>query len=393
MHPTPTAIQNLIVLGDSLSDIGIKRTSPAGVFARAANLMRTNEVGRYSDGKNWTDFVVEWMGGQSLIGTSKDDTENLTKGHRALTAVQSNVLGSHVGQGLPVRYANYAEGGAIAGSDYSPAGLGHLKDQFNRYINARLTLLGEDIQVEGTPSKKRPWRKTYTLADTADHEYSGQTLHVVWIGLNDLITAKRPCPDGKKPKAGTGIEPLITEIWELVNLIPNSLPTNPAHEHFILVDLPSPLVSVRFQDMVADNGEESARQAVDNVRKFNLALKQLATNWPPPGAKPTDGPGANPANISFVAMSDWMQFVSDHAGDFHLTPLAQEHGPVVYLGQQDTLPPKLRRAMTTSDLAHPTAAVYELIGRQIVDVMLNAYTLGKLDRTSWQAIRPFATIK
>ncbi|GAB2507570.1 hypothetical protein [Nocardia heshunensis] len=60
----PIPIQNLVVLGDSLSDIGIKRESPAGMFARALGKMRTNEVGRYSDGKNWTDFVVEWIGGQ-----------------------------------------------------------------------------------------------------------------------------------------------------------------------------------------------------------------------------------------------------------------------------------------------------------------------------------------
>lgn len=48
----PTTFQNLIVLGDSLSDIGIKRETPAGMFARAAGMMRTNEAGRYRDGKN-----------------------------------------------------------------------------------------------------------------------------------------------------------------------------------------------------------------------------------------------------------------------------------------------------------------------------------------------------
>lgn len=378
MHPAPTPVQNLIVLGDSLSDIGIKRTAPAGMFARAAGLMRTNEVGRYSDGKNWTDFVVEWMGGGSLIGADKDETESLTKVHRSLTEVQSNVVGSNAGNLLPVRYANYAEGGAIASCDWSPTGLGYLKTQVEAYIKARQALLHKDTQA--------------VLDGTAHDQYSGQTLHIIWIGLNDLITAKRPCPDNpKKEKAGTGVEPMVAEICRLVNLIPSSFPTNPAHEHFLLIDLPSPLVSVRFQDKVADKGEGAADQVVHNVAKFNAALQHLATHWPRPGRD--DGPGATPANISFVAMSDWMDFVSHHAENFDLTPLAQEHGPVVYQGQEDPLVPKLRRALTTSDLAHPTEAVYELIARRIIDAVLNGYTLGKLNRTTWQELRPYRTIQ
>ncbi|MFI2473354.1 SGNH/GDSL hydrolase family protein [Nocardia xishanensis] len=377
MHPAPTPIQNLIVLGDSLSDIGIKRTAPAGRFARAAGLMRTNEVGRYSDGKNWTDFLVEWMGGTSLIGANKDETESLTKVHRTLTGVQSNIIGSNAGSLPPVRYANYAEGGAVAASDWSPAGLGYLKTQVDAYIKARRALLAGDTQA--------------VLDGTAQDQYTGHTLHVIWIGLNDLVTAERPCPENpKKAKAGTGVEPMVDEIRRLVNRIPSSFPTNPAHEHFLLIDLPSPLVSVRYQDKVADKGEDAAADVVRNVAEFNAALHNLATHWPPPGE--SEGPGANPANISFVAMSDWMDFVSQHAENFELTPIAQEHGPVVYQGRQDPLVPKLRRALTTSDLAHPTEAVYQLIARKIVDVVLNGYTLGKLNPASWGDIRPFRTI-
>ncbi|MET9485540.1 SGNH/GDSL hydrolase family protein [Nocardia sp. NPDC006630] len=377
----PTAIQNLIVLGDSLSDIGIKREAPSGMFARAAGMMRTNEVGRYSDGKNWADFLVEWMGGESLIREDRNRTEEATAPHRTLSD-SSAVLGTHTGNLAPVRYANYAEGGAIAASDWKPkaGALGYLKDQVAAYIKARRALMA--------PTKA-------VMAGTAQDQFTGPTLHIIWIGLNDLITAERPVPDnlsGRVDKPGTGVGPLIEEIYQLVNSIPNSFPTNPGNEHFILIDLPSPLVSVRFQDKAADKGDAAVEKAVKNVAKFNDALGYLATHWPPPGPGPHDGPGATPGNISLVRMSDWMQVVADGATTFQLTPLAQEHGPVPYLGMRDATPAALRRALTTSDLAHPTQAVYELIARQITDVLVANYTLGKLNRQSWPEKRPFPTV-
>ncbi|GAB2507564.1 hypothetical protein [Nocardia heshunensis] len=115
-------------------------------------------------------------------------------------------------------------------------------------------------------------------------QFPGATLHILWIGLNDLITAERPVPDSGAAKPGTGIGP-------------------------------------------------------------------------------KDGPGATPANISFVQMDQFMQHVSTHQAAFQLTPLAQDHGPVPYLGMVDRTAPAIRRALTTSDLAHPTQAVYELIAR------------------------------
>ncbi|MEC3916514.1 SGNH/GDSL hydrolase family protein [Nocardia sp. CDC160] len=370
----PTAIQNLVILGDSLSDIGIKREAPAGMFARAAGMMRTNEVGRYSDGKNWTDFLVEWIGGQPLIRANKKETEDATAPHRKLTT-DSLVLGTTVNAlPFPVRYANYAEGGAVAADDTADKGgaLGHLRAQVEKYIAARRAM-----QADPPPAAR----------GLAQDQYPGPTLHIIWIGLNDLVTAARPVPDSTTEKPGTGIGPMIRDIRSLVNLIPNSLPTNPALEHFLLIDLPSPMVSVRYQDKAIDKGEASVEQVVKNVAKFNDALSYLAGHWPAPG--PKDGPGANPANIGFVPMSQFMQYVSDHQQAFELTPLAQEHGPVPYLGMTDTTPRALRRALTTSDLAHPTQAVYELIARQIVDVLIPKYSVGRLNQQSWPALRPY----
>ncbi|MGW4242268.1 SGNH/GDSL hydrolase family protein [Nocardia sp. NPDC004722] len=370
----PVPIQNLVILGDSLSDIGIKRESPAGMFARAVGKMRTNEVGRYSDGKNWTDFVVEWIGGQSLIRASRKETEDATAPHRQLTS-DSLVLGSTSNATrFPVFYANYAEGGAVAADDTADkaGGLGHLRPQVEKYIAARRAMLNNPPPAAQGMSQ---------------NEYPGATLHILWIGLNDLITAGRPVPDDNSAKSGTGIGPIIRDICSLVNLIPSSLPTNPSLEHFVLVDLPSPLVSVRFQDKAADKGDASVEQAVKNVAKFNDALQYLAGHWPAPG--PKDGPGATPANITFVPMSQFMQHVSDNAAAFQLTRLAQDHGPVPYLGMADATPPAIRRALTTSDLAHPTQAVYELIAREIVDVVVPKYSVGRLNQQSWPALRPY----
>ncbi|MEV6069392.1 SGNH/GDSL hydrolase family protein [Nocardia sp. NPDC052001] len=362
----PTAIQNLVVLGDSLSDIGIKREAPAGMFARAAGMMRTNEVGRYSDGKNWADYLIEWIGGEPLIRGDKKNTEYATAPHRTLTT-DSLVLRTNFGDLAPVKYANYAEGGAIAASDWKPkaGALGYLKEQVSSYINARRKLIEQN-------------------------QFTGHTLHVIWIGLNDLITAKRPVPDNPGPTdaAGTGVRPLVREINDLVNEICDSFPTNPSFEHFVLIDLPSPLVSIRFQDKAADKGEDSVAKAVANVQAFNTALRQLATHWVPP----KDGLGAFAPNISFVRIADWMQVVSNNPQQFNLTPLAQDHGPVLYLGMQDPTPPAIRRALTTSDLAHPTQAVYELIARQIADTLVPNYRIGTLTTTSWPERRPFPTI-
>ncbi|WP_280395831.1 hypothetical protein, partial [Nocardia brasiliensis] len=81
----PTAVQNLIVLGDSLSDVGNKREAPTGLFARALKAMRTNEIGRFSDGKNWTDFLVEWTGADPLVRGDKDATDSATLPPRTQT--------------------------------------------------------------------------------------------------------------------------------------------------------------------------------------------------------------------------------------------------------------------------------------------------------------------
>jgi hypothetical protein len=374
----PIALQNLIILGDSLSDIGIKREAPTGMFARAAGAMRTNEIGRYSDGRNWTDFLIEWAGADSLVHADPKATKDASKRHLSLTT-HALLLGTQTSTNPPMRYANYAEGGAVAASDWHPMGgaLGYLSEQVVKYIEARKAL---------------------------GAQFNGDTMHIVWIGLNDIVTAERSegitMSSADEPvyvvgrfennRAGTGITPIVEEIKSLIDRISNAFPDSRDRDHFLLITLPSPTISVRFKDQLADGKKKVVDRFEKNTVRFNELLEFIATYWP---HDVDEGPpGANPANISLVRMHDWMKYVAGNAKAFQLTELAQQPGvPVLYRGQQDTVvPPAIRRCLTTSDLAHPTEAVYEIIARKIADDLLAKYTLGRLDPKSWPALQPYS---
>ncbi|WP_280432491.1 SGNH/GDSL hydrolase family protein [Nocardia brasiliensis] len=372
----PTAVQNLIVLGDSLSDVGNKREAPTGLFARALKAMRTNEIGRFSDGKNWTDFLVEWTGAGPLVRGGKDAAESATLPHRSLTT-RSMLLKTDTNANPPLFYANYAEGGAIAASDWKPkaGALGYLKDEIEAYLAARRAM---------------------------GANYRGHTLHIIWIGLNDIVTAERGAGlvMGEREvyrvgyfesnKDGTGITPIIEEIKGLVDSIANAS-GNRDQEHFLLIDLPSPTISIRFLDQIADGKRKQVDKFEANTVRFNDQLDYLATHWPSTAEDP--GPGAKKDNITLVRMNAWMKFVAEHQDAFDLKGFAQEHGvPVHYLGQRDPVEPVFRRFLTTSDLAHPTEAVYQLIARKIAEDLLTKYTLGKLTAQTWPALRPYPAV-
>jgi phospholipase/lecithinase/hemolysin len=362
----PTALQNLIIFGDSLSDIGIKRETPTGMFARAAGAMRTNEIGRYSDGRNWTDFLIEWTGAEPLVMIDAKTTEDVTALHRSLTNLSFLSGTQATGTRDPrLHYANYAEGGAVAASDWTPmaGALGYLKDEFAAYIKARQALVDK---------------------------FSGETMHIVWIGLNDIVTAKRS--EGNEP--GTGITPIVAEIKSLIDSIGNAFPGSRDRDHFMLVDLPSPTISVRFMNQMADDKRKDVDRFEKNTVRFNELLEFIATQWPRTDQDVKKGPGAKKDNISLVQMYKWLKHVADNAEAYQVTELAQPPGIPVLYGHKntDSIARAIRRCLTTSDLAHPTEAVYELIARKIVDDLLVKYTLGKLDRGSWPAQQPYSKV-
>ena len=183
-----TDIKNIVILGDSLSDIGNKWIWPAGELGRLVRAMRVNETGRFSDGMNWTDFLVLWSTGTSLLWGNRDLAIRKSTDHRTLTRYSRLAVEPFNGQVKPkadesaaektieqlieevrridptpvlpeITYVNYAMGGCIATRDWTFApkfgALSYLKGQVDDYLTQRAQL-------------SRP--------------LSGPTLHIIWIG-------------------------------------------------------------------------------------------------------------------------------------------------------------------------------------------------------------------
>ncbi|MFJ3671177.1 hypothetical protein ACIPSE_32420 [Streptomyces sp. NPDC090106] len=422
--------KNLVVLGDSMSDIGNKWTWPTGELGRLLNAlslggMRVNETGRFSDGKNWTDFLVEWATGESIMWGNRDVTLAASSQHRSLTSgaemwvndweaqpqakfdaeaylkeleergksglSASTAPASAKGQPPKVlRYVNYSMGGAIATRDWKPAA-------------GALTTLDEQVE-------SYVWqRKNYT------GRFDGPTLHVIWIGLNDFVTAKRPDypasanlpttgvyadwlawqqnhPGEFKDLSGKGAFPAVAEIQAGVEKINAAFPDQAQGHHFMVIDLPSVYNACRFmENMRQDTAKkvEEAKNIEPVVVSYNKLLENLLANWPA-------GPHApQPDHARYVRMNRWMQEISVDLAGWGLTKDFQDHGvPVFYtppLPGQPQKDPALasRNRITTSDLGHPSEMVYRLIARYFTtQVMKAGHTLGRLDAATWRTHAP-----
>jgi phospholipase/lecithinase/hemolysin len=300
-----------------MSDIGNKRLSGMGRFARAIGAMRTNAVGRFSDCKNWTDFIWEWAGGATMIEKDADRSNELTAYHRKLN--------KHARWGTPpsagFSYVNYAEGGAMGAHDKFGVGLGTFKAQYKQYK--------EEL-------------KTYRTG--------GPTLHIVWFGLNDLVTNGR-----KKNKMG----PVAVQMRELCEKMLNE---NRDNAHFILANLPNPQGAVRFW------GKELTDQVCDyqvGAFEFNFELARQLSIFQVPD------------RVSLVDMYTPIESINENLGAYGLKKGAQPKGvPVRYskYGSQDTN----SNYTTTSDEAHPTEAVYKIIAKIFAGGILAKYDVGNL---------------
>ena len=60
-------MDTVLVFGDSLSDIGRKWKTKAGRMATSTNQMYVSSSGRFSDCRNWTDYMIEAATGKSLV--------------------------------------------------------------------------------------------------------------------------------------------------------------------------------------------------------------------------------------------------------------------------------------------------------------------------------------
>ncbi|MFC6082450.1 hypothetical protein [Sphaerisporangium aureirubrum] len=400
-----------------MSDIGNKWLWPTGELGRLARAMRVNETGRFSDGKNWTDFLVEWATGETLMWGNRDLAIGKSTNYRTLSGY--SVLGveswdkpvepripleleeylkvlktpSKPTKPLPeIRYVNYAMGGAIVTRDWSPkfGALTYLRGQVEDYVAQR---------------------------NLTSKPFTEDTLHVIWVGLNDFVTAVRPDYDPKikslpstldygawlswsqtNPKdltGGVGVFPAVAEIQSLVETINSSFPGEADKHHFMVIDLPSVYNAIRFMEGLGESKWIGQAEAIDPViRRYNALLESLVQKWPA-------GPDApDPARVHLVRMSAWMDYVSENLATWQLSKKAQDKGvrPFYTPGlppqpKQDPTSSDMRRRITTSDLAHPTEAVYGIIARYFVSQLLaNGYTLGRLTDDTWPDHAPFGNL-
>jgi lysophospholipase L1-like esterase len=291
-----------------------------GKIARATKQMRTNEVGRFSDNKNWTDFLWEWAGGATMFETNSERTRELTKYHLRLNKDSSN------GTRLPglFSYANYAEGGAMGASDRFGIGLGTFKEQYKRFMD-----------------------------DVKDLNISGNTLFLIWFGLNDLVTNKRD--KAKMEKVAIEMRTLCEKIyWKF----PKS--------YFIFANVPNPQGAVRYM------GKEFSEKVCNfqaGAFEFGFELARQIKIFPD-----------NRATLLDIYTP--MEHVNENLTAYGLKKGAQPHGMKVQYGPYSELSDKHSFA-TTSDEAHPTEAVYKLLAQLWAEEVLNRFDLGLL-RKRWQ---------
>lgn len=398
-QPRTIPLSNLVVFGDSMSDLGIMNETYLGMAAKAMGKMVTNETGRYSDGRNWVDFLYQWVGsGDPLVTLDVTATKQKSLKYQSLTA-DSVIAASNTVQGGPlVRFVDYAKGGAVAASDVAAKGgaLSHLSAQCDQYLAERKKM--------GTA-------------------FTGATLHIIWIGLNDIVTCERSDTE-KGPELvydalksdvasleplneqypahertpllaehnpayvigqalrdtpkGEGVLYMIADIVGLCNRIVEAFPDNNHEQHFMFLSLPDPNVAPRILTRKSKGEIAIVKQFTTMTNRFNKILRSVATA----GWKDTES-GVLPGNCSFVPIYEQLRYIATHPTEFGLRSRAQDKVLTVKYGGADEDTDEMaaaRNFFTTTDAGHPTEAVYRLLALYVAEIMIGRnYGLGRLN--------------
>jgi phospholipase/lecithinase/hemolysin len=230
-------IDRIVIIGDSMSDIGIKKSTIMGTVARSIGAMRVNSVGRFSDTKNWTDFLWEWSGGDSLIdGKDKKQSNALSAKHMSLKESTHGSPGDN-----SLSYVNYAVGGALASKS----------EQLKNKIG--LTTIEE---------QKKSYFKELDSATFKPQN----TLHIVWIGLNDTVT------DAKDPAL---MKSIVAQVKNMTDEIRTRVSENGGKSYFMVVNNPDPQEAIRYAKTQDDPTVLKAQEA---TLEFNKYLKEAFPN-------------------------------------------------------------------------------------------------------------------
>jgi hypothetical protein len=191
-----TVVDHVIVFGDSLSDIGRKWGQAMGGIAarlgdddvRGTQMLSVNATGRFSDSKNWTDYMFEDSSGKSLISASSGDSIRASKEHHRLSSKWISPTGGH-----RFRYANYAVGGAVGWEEKSFqkwVGLTRFSDQVNEFEKDFAAL---------------------SLESGVPHRF----LFIVMFGANDIYTDEKA--SNRSTEIGNGIKNQCIRAATIVN--------------------------------------------------------------------------------------------------------------------------------------------------------------------------------
>jgi phospholipase/lecithinase/hemolysin len=214
----PTRMHTVVVFGDSLCDIGKKWKSTTGALAKWTHAMYVSPTGRYSDCRNWTDFMVEAAGGKSMVALTPEETITKSVGFTSLK--KGNVLSSDSSSSQPFLYANYAEGGACG--DAPPGTWSAVLGKFETQV--------DEFEKD---CKALPQRGL------------GNTLFIIWFGLNDIYTANRKAEE-MPAVAQVVADKQRTRLAQIVENHNRSIHGVGGTCKFIFVDLCRPLASVRY---------------------------------------------------------------------------------------------------------------------------------------------------
>jgi phospholipase/lecithinase/hemolysin len=221
---TPLRMDTVVVFGDSLSDIGKKWKTTSGKTAIKTNQMYVSPTGRFSDCRNWTDFMFEAATGATMIADTPTTTIAISERFTSLSYM--NPVLNQAFHNEAFQYANYAEGGACGDTPASlSADLGTFKEQVDAFQKDYKAL-------------QRPL---------------GNTLFIVWFGANDLYTAGRKAAE--MPQVATQIastqRQCLAEFVKGQNqaTLGADLAKNCVCK-FIFVDLCRPLSSVRYTKLL-----------------------------------------------------------------------------------------------------------------------------------------------
>jgi phospholipase/lecithinase/hemolysin len=243
----PLVMNTVVVFGDSLCDIGKKWTTKSGRMARVTNQMYVSPTGRFSDCRNWSDFMYEAATGRTLVVGTAEDTYAKSQKHFSFSA---NCVAPAHQQNFC--YANYAEGGACGDTPASKADfLGTFKDQVDAF------------EVDCKASQ---------LA-------LGNTLFIVWFGANDLYTAE--CTAEHMFQVATQVA--STQRQRLAAFVKSWNQTTMGADgtcRFIFVDLCKPLTSARYSRRLRDAEDEVKRK---------LGMAYMPPRRPKWGSVPQEG--------------------------------------------------------------------------------------------------------